>query len=284
MGNPTKDQIKNFYAKTTERVLDAYSKLDDKEWGKKASDHWSAKEHLAYTVGTLEEEMLPVTRAALSGEAIKLPGFETREDEPAFRRAVTERLSGLHAPELIARLRVALDEHARILDGLSEADLDRKTVNPGWDREGTVRDLFVSAYLLLVNQYQAIRRVAKKKVPHWMDGIGPERIHYHVDRLFHYMPLIFNRNRADDLNATYQFTMEGEGGGQWNMRIGEGRADTADGAADPYDCEIKTKPALWMDLASGDLSAPVAIMTRKVKLGGNPGLAMKLSGLFGSTD
>jgi putative sterol carrier protein len=284
MENPTKDRLKAFYALTAERVLDAYSKLDEKEWGKKASDHGSAKEHLAYTVGTLEEEMLPVTRATISGEAVKLSGFETREDEPGFRRAVTEKLSGLPPTELLSRLRAAYDEHARILDGLSDADLDRKATNPGWDREGTVRDLFIAAYLLLVNQYQAIRRVAKKKVEHWMSGIPPERVHYHVDRLLHYMPLIFNRNRADDMNSTYQFTMEGEGGGQWNMRIANGRADTADGPADPHDCEIKTKPALWMDLASGDLSAPIAIMTRKVKLGGNPALAMKLSGLFGSTD
>ena len=85
------------------------------------------------------------------------------------------------------------------------------------------------------------------------------------------------------MNVTYQFTMEGDGGGQWSMRIGEGRADTAEGPVDPHDCEIKTKPALWMDLASGDLSPPIAIMTRKVKLGGNMALAMKLSGLFGNT-
>jgi hypothetical protein len=234
---PTKDQTKLFYTQTADRCLQAYSQLDEKEWAKKASDHWSAKEHLAYTVGTLEEETLPVTRAAVTGEAIKLAGFETREDEPAFRRAVTEKLSALPTADLMSRLRAAYDEHARILDGLSEADLDRKAANPGWDREGTLRDLFFGTYLLFVNQYQAIRRVNKKKVPHWMDGIGPERVHYHVDRLFHYMPLIFNRNRADDMNATYQFTMEGAGGGQWNMRIGEGRA-----------------------------------------------LAMKLSGLFGSTD
>ena len=281
---PTKEQMKAFYAQSAERALEAYEQLGQKEWDKKASDHWTAKEHLAYTVGTLEEEHLPVTRATLAGEPIKLPGFETREDEPAFRRAVTEKFNILSTVELIPRLSASIDEHARILDSLSEPDLERKAVNPGWDREGTVRDLFTSAYLLLVNQYQAIRRVAKGKVPHWMDGIGRERVHYHVDRLFHYMPLIFNRSRADDLNATYQFTMEGEGGGQWNMRIAEGRADTSDGTADPYDCEIKTKPALWMDLASGDLSAPIAIMTRKVKLGGNPALAMKLSGLFGTTD
>lgn len=276
--------MKVFYALTVERVLNAYPQLDEKEWGKKASDHLTAKEHLAYTVGTLEEEMLPVTRAAIAGEAIKLPGFEVREDEPAFRRVVTEKLSALPASELISRLQAAYQEHAAILDGLSDEDLDKTAVNPGWDRAGTVRDIFIAAYLLLVNQYQAIRRVNKKKLPHWMQGIPPERVHYHVDRLFHYMPLIFNRNRADDMNATYQFTMEGEGGGRWAMRIGDGRADTSDGQADPYDCEIKTKPALWMDLASGDLSAPIAIMTRKVKLGGNPALAMKLSGLFGTTD
>jgi len=281
---PTKDQMRLFYTQTAERCLEAYGQIGQKEWEQKASDHWTAKEHLAYTVGMLEEELLPVTRAARSGEIAELPGFAKREDEPAFRRALTEKFSALSTVELIPRLRAAFDEHAHMLDGLSESDLDRRAVDPSWDREGTVRDLYTSAYLVFVNQYQAIRRVAKKKLPHWMTGIESERVHYHVDRLFHFMPLIFNRNRADDLNATYQFTMEGEGGGQWNMRIGAGRADTTDGAADPYDCEIKTKPAFWMDLASGDLSAPIAIMTRKVKLGGNPALAMKLSGLFGTTD
>ena len=280
---PTKEQMKLFYAQTADRCLEAYGQLGQQEWDKKASDHWTAKEHLAYTVGTLEEEMLPMTRAGMSGENVKLPGFDQREDEPAFRRAVTEKLSVLSTVELIPRLRAAFDEHVSILDGLSEADLDRKVVNPGWDREGTVRDLYTSAYLLLVNQYQEIRRVAKKKLPHWTQGISPERVHYHVDRLLQYMPLIFRSNDASDMNVTYQFTMEGDGGGQWSMRIGEGRADTAEGAADPHDCEIKTKPALWMDLASGDLSPPIAIMTRKVKLGGNVGLAMKLSGLFGNT-
>ena len=280
---PTKAQMKLFYAQTVERCLEAYGQLGQKEWGTKASDHWTAKQHLAYTVGTLEEEMLPMTRAALSGETVKLPGFDKREDEPAFRRAVTEKLSVLSTVELIPRLRAAFDEHARILDGLSDADLDRKASNPGWDREGTIRDLYTSAYLVLVNQYQEIRRVAKKKLPHWMQGIPPERVHYHVDRLLYYMPLIFRSQDASDMKVTYLFTMEGEGGGQWGMRIGDGRADTAEGPADPHDCEIKTKPALWMDLASGDLSPPIAIMTRKVKLGGNVGLAMKLSGLFGNT-
>ena len=82
MGNPTKDQIKAFYTLTAERVLDAYSKIDEKEWDKKASDHWTAKGHLAYTVGTLEEEHLPVTRAAVAGEALAFPASRSETRNP----------------------------------------------------------------------------------------------------------------------------------------------------------------------------------------------------------
>ena len=109
---PTKEQMKAFYAQSAERALEAYEQLGQKEWDKKASDHWTAKEHLAYTVGTLEEEHLPVTHATLAGEPTKLPGFETREDEPAFRRAVTEKFNILSTVELIPRLSASIGDHA----------------------------------------------------------------------------------------------------------------------------------------------------------------------------
>src|SRR5262245_58710410 len=92
---PTKEQTKLFYAQTAERCLKAYTQLDKKDWAKKASDHWTAKQHLAYTVGALEEQQIPVTRAAIGGEPIKLRGFEAREDESSFRRSITEKVQDL---------------------------------------------------------------------------------------------------------------------------------------------------------------------------------------------
>jgi len=47
-----------------------------------------------------------------------------------------------------------------------------------------------------------------------------------MSRIFHYMPLIFRSDRGGDMTATYVFTMEGEGGGQWSVKIAEGRADS----------------------------------------------------------
>lgn len=82
------------------------------------------------------------------------------------------------------------------------------------------------------------------------------------------------------MTTTYQFTMDGEGGGQWNIQIADGKAESADGPAEPFDAEIKTKPEHWMDLSMGELNPVMAITMRKVKLGGNAALAMKLSSLF----
>jgi putative sterol carrier protein len=279
---PTKEQIQQFYSRALQRSLDAYEKLDDKEWGKKASEQGTAKEHLAQLVGTMEAETLPITRQALAGEKVNIPGFQSRGDMGTFRSTNAKGVTGLLASELLQRMRTSFGEHLAMLDTLSEADLDKPTQTPAWDRPGTVRDLFFASYLLLPGQYQEIRRVNKKKLPHWIEDGTPDQVNYHMGRLFNYMPLIFRSDKAGDLKATYLFTMEGDGGGQWNLRIADGRADSSDGPAESPDIEIKTKPESWIDLSTGDLNPMMAVMPPfgKVKLSGSMPLAMKLSELF----
>lgn len=283
MGNlmtPTKDQIREYYRSALERCLEAFSKLDDKEWGKKVSDEWTAKEHLAHLVSTMEKETLPLIRQALAGEPPNIPGFEKRSDMLSFRENTMRGAIFMATDALLARLRTLNEEELAILESLSETDLDKPARSPAWDRPGTVRDLFFGSYLFLPGQYQEIRKAAKKKLPHWIDASTPEQVNYQMGRIFHYMPLIFRSDKGADVNATYQFTMEGDGGGQWTLAIAAGKADAGDGEAASHDVEIKTKPELWIDLTNGELNPALAIMTRKVKIGGNAGLAMKLSDFF----
>lgn len=277
---PTKDEIKQFYSQALQRCVDGFAKLDDKEWDKKASDEWTAKEHLAHLVATHEKEGLVLTKQALAGEAANIPGFAKRSEMPAFREACMQEAKDEPVAALLQRLQAGFGEHIQMLDSLTEADLDKPAMSPAWDRPGTIRDLFFAAYLFLPGQYQEIRKVAKKKMPHWMEAGTPEQVNFHMGRIFHYMPLIFRGDKAADMKATYLFTMEGDGGGQWALEIVDGKASSQDGEPAERDIEIKTKPELWIDLANGDLNPAMAIMTRKVKLGGNAGLAMKLSDLF----
>ena len=281
---PTHKEIREFYGQALERCLQGYAKLEDKEWGKKASDEWTAKQHLASMVGTGEEETLPLTRAAIAGEQPNIPGLQKRADVAPFRDACMKKVQDLPVSDLLSRMKATFGEHISMLEGLSEADLDRPANSPGWDRPGTIRDLFFASYLFLPNQYQQIRKVAKKKLPHWIEGSSPEQTNYYMGRLFHYMPLIFRSDVAEDMKATYVFNMEGDGGGKWSINIANGRADADDGAPETHDTEVRTKPETWIDLSNGDINPAFAIMTRKVHLGGNAGLAMKLGTLFGVED
>ena len=276
---PTKEQIREYYGEALQRCLDTFSKLDDREWGKRVNG-LTAKETLAQLVGTHLKETLPLTRQALAGESQRVDGFENRARQAAFREQTMKEYRDKPASDLLQMLKEGIEEHIKILEGVSEADLDKPAMSPTWDREGTVRDLFFANYLFLPGQYQDIRKVAKKKMPHWVEASTPDQVNYHMGRIFHYMPLIYRSDKGGDLQATYVFTMEGEGGGQWSVKVAGGRADSEDGAADPFDLELRTKPELWIDLSTGELNAAWAIMTRKVHLGGNAGLAMKLSELF----
>jgi hypothetical protein len=275
---PTKEQIKQHYSQALQRSLDAYAKLDDKEWGKKSSDRWTAKDFLAH-LGASQERSNRSTAQAIAGQPL--------EDSGRGRDGVNEQneeslaaLRDLPVAELLGRLKAAVEEHLSMLDGLSEADLDRPVAHPVWDKPGALRDLFFSGYLHLPGHYQDIRRAAKKKLPHWMETSTADEVHFQLDRIFNFMPLIFRSDRGGELEITYMFTMEGEGGGQWAIQISGGKAQALETPPASFDSEVKTKPELWIDLSNNDLNPVWAITTRKVQLGGNAGLAMKLGTLF----
>lgn len=286
MTKPTKEQILNFYTTSLQRSVDAYAKLDQKEWDKK-TDEWTAKEHLAMMPATMQVETLPLTRQALAGEKAHVEGFEKRADMISFRERTMRSVSDRSPADLLQLLQSTFGEHIQILQGLSEADLDKPATSPSWDVPATVRDLFFASYLFLPAQYQEIRKVNKKKLPHWIEASTPDQVNYHMSRLYHYMPLILRSDRAADVKCTYLFTIDGDGGGQWSIKIAEGHASSQDGSAETHDVEIKTKPENWIDLTTGDLNPITAVLPgpfQKVKISGNMGMAMKLSEFFSAEE
>ena len=277
---PARDEIKNRCSQALKRCLDSFALLDDKEWGEKVSSRWTAKDYLAHLVIAQEEEANRLIRQALAGEPAQLPGFDKREDINDYNDRMLASVRDLPVSELMDRLKAAFEDLLGTLAGLSEADLDKAASSPGWDRAGTVRDHFFASYLHLPSHYQDIRRAAKKRLPHWMEASTPEEVHFHLGRTFHYLSLIFRSDRASDMQATYLFTMEGEGGGKWSVRIVDGKAETDDGAPESFDIELRTRPELWLDLSTKDLNPVWAITTGKMHLAGNIPLAMKLDSLF----
>lgn len=82
------------------------------------------------------------------------------------------------------------------------------------------------------------------------------------------------------MNATYQFAITGDGGGEWYVKIADGAANVCQGTTESPSITITTSAEDWLKIVSGQLSGQTAFLTGKLKIKGDMGLAMKLQSVF----
>ncbi|MEP7357739.1 MAG: SCP2 sterol-binding domain-containing protein [Anaerolineales bacterium] len=98
--------------------------------------------------------------------------------------------------------------------------------------------------------------------------------------VFDAMPAHFKPEEAGDLNATVQFDLSGDGGGQWHAVLADGKLAVEPGPAADPSISLLTSAANFLALVNGELKPMPAFMTGKVKVKGNVGLLMKMQSLF----
>ncbi|MCC6487628.1 MAG: SCP2 sterol-binding domain-containing protein [Candidatus Hydrogenedentes bacterium] len=82
------------------------------------------------------------------------------------------------------------------------------------------------------------------------------------------------------MNATYQFAISGDGGGDWHVKIADGAAQVLEGIADSPSITLSATADDWLKILSGQLSGQTAFLTGKLKIKGDMSLAMKLQSVF----
>jgi putative sterol carrier protein len=82
------------------------------------------------------------------------------------------------------------------------------------------------------------------------------------------------------MNATYQFAISGEGGGDWYVKIADGAAQVVSGTAEAPSITLTASAEDWLKIVSGQLSGQTAFLTGKLKIKGDMSLAMKLQSVF----
>ena len=101
-----------------------------------------------------------------------------------------------------------------------------------------------------------------------------------VDEIFAEMESKFRSDKAQGLNATFQFNITGDGGGEWNAVITDGQAKIQQGVADSPNVTITSSSDDWTKIVSGQMNPQMAFMTGKLKVQGDLGLATRLQSLF----
>jgi len=85
-----------------------------------------------------------------------------------------------------------------------------------------------------------------------------------------------NPDALSGVNATYQFNLSGDNGGEWIIKLGGDGSGVSDGTDDGADCVISMSDSDFMGIISGSLNPQMAFMTGKLRVKGDMGLALKL--------
>ncbi len=102
-----------------------------------------------------------------------------------------------------------------------------------------------------------------------------------VDAMMRSMPQYFRAYEADGLSFTTQFELGGAGGGDWVMRIDQGRCHVTPGKTDQADLSIRTPAKVFLAIHRGEVNPVIAILTGRLRLAGKRRLFLTFPRLFG---
>ncbi|MCP4164749.1 MAG: hypothetical protein GY759_02510 [Chloroflexi bacterium] len=94
------------------------------------------------------------------------------------------------------------------------------------------------------------------------------------------MALSFNPEKAGDLQATIQFHVSGQDGGDWNLTIADGQCRCEIGVVANPALTINTPADVWLAIARKERSGAMAMVTGKYKSSGKMSLLLKMDKIF----
>lgn len=87
----------------------------------------------------------------------------------------------------------------------------------------------------------------------------------------------FLPDKAEGVDATYLFRLDGEGGGTWTLTVHDKTITATETEAASPSVTYHMKASDYVDLANGDLGGVRAVFTRKLKVSGNIALAKRMN-------
>ncbi len=103
-----------------------------------------------------------------------------------------------------------------------------------------------------------------------------------VASVFPVMVERFDPTKAEGVNGTIQFNLSGDSGGDYWLRIADGKAETGAGLVENPRMTLRSSADDFYSMLEGKLNPMQAFMTGKIKVQGDTSMAMKLMPLINS--
>ncbi|MFH1809615.1 MAG: SCP2 sterol-binding domain-containing protein [Pseudomonadota bacterium] len=94
------------------------------------------------------------------------------------------------------------------------------------------------------------------------------------------LPGNLNKEKAEKIGGTFQFTVTGDNGGTWHVDLTKDADWVGEGALDDAKCKITIADADWVGIFEGSVNPQMAFMSGKLKVAGDMSLALKLQSLI----
>lgn len=102
-----------------------------------------------------------------------------------------------------------------------------------------------------------------------------------VQEIFDNLDEGFQPDKAEGVDAIFQFDLTGDNGGKYWVKVADQQADVHEGEHENPTMTITATADDYMALVNGELAPMTAFMQGKVKVKGDMGLALKLQAMFG---
>ncbi len=93
------------------------------------------------------------------------------------------------------------------------------------------------------------------------------------------LPQRFKADEAGDATGTFQFILEGDGGGEFTCSVANGQCTVAEGLQGEPDCVISAAASDFEDAEEGRVNRQMAVMMGKIKIS-NLGAMLKFITIF----
>jgi len=101
-----------------------------------------------------------------------------------------------------------------------------------------------------------------------------------VEQIFKNLPANVDLSKLGDFKATIIFSLSGEGGGDWQVNIADGKVTTEKATAEKPTAKVSMAADDYKDMMSGKLNPVQAFMSGKVRVEGDLNAVMKLQSIF----
>lgn len=144
-----------------------------------------------------------------------------------------------------------------------------------------VRPLQDKAETLYVLHNSDAEAHARKRFPHKrLARVGNSLRPRTVEQFISGLPLLFQRESAAGLEATYHFTFLGHGEQRFTVVIRDRTLSTSSGHIGTADLAVTADGDTWLGFLAGENNLPWALLRRKIRLKGSPRFLLRFGRCF----